>query len=119
MPALKLVIDIGIQVERALLDEPERPDSSNGLADRARLENCRGSGSYSALYICVPVGFRPFDGTAIEHSYADSANVQLLHALRQCRGGRRLSLYDQCRQNRLLDSRDSLRGSRRSETDAA
>src|SRR5690242_15310920 len=119
MPALKLVIDVGIQAERALLDQPERPESSNGLADRTRLENSRGCGWDSAFLVCIPVGLRPFDRAAIEHSYAEPANVQLLHAVRKCHGRNRLALDNQCRQNGLLDGRDSLCGGGRCETGAA
>ena len=91
LPALQIVVDVGVERQLAVFDQVKRAGGLNGLADRARLKQrlrCdrrRGSGFGDAVALC------PRRLEVVDYGHGQSRDIQGLHQLLQIELQRRLA----------------------------
>ena len=106
LPALQIIIDVAVQIERAGIDEFEGRQRSERLADGAGLKQRVWRRCNLAFFICEAIGAGPVELAVANHGDADGVDVQLRHAF--CERDRRamLAVYDDERADRALHRRD-------------
>ena len=84
-PGLQLRVDVVVQRKLALLDESQRAQCSDRLADRTRLKQRVDSDGCPVDGVAHTVCATPGDLAVVDHRDADAGNAQLQHPLRERR----------------------------------
>src|SRR3954453_20928921 len=103
LPGAQLVINICVQLQFALLDQPQSSQCGDGLTNRACLEQRFRRYRPPSLYVCNAVASRPNDFALIEESNADTGYVVVTHSVLELHPSEGLPLDRHRRQKTILD----------------